>query len=53
MNEQVTTTVSINPFIPEENTISCYNVIFCSFITNPYGRVHAVSVVIIHGEDRF
>ncbi len=28
--------------------MSCFHYVICSFITNPYGRVHAVSVTIIH-----
>jgi hypothetical protein len=28
--------------------LSGYHIVICSSITNPFGRVHAISVVIIH-----
>jgi hypothetical protein len=53
MNEPVTTTISIKHFSPSENTIACFHFAFGSFITTPYGRVHAVALKIIPGADRF
>ena len=53
MNEPVTTTISIKPFSPAENTIAGFHIAFGSFITTPQGRVHAVAVKIIPAADRF
>ena len=35
-----------------EHNILCH-IVFCSFITNPYGRVQAVSVAVIHAAGRY
>ena len=52
MNEQL---YGINPIWPDSvgsgATISYYFK-FCSFNTNPYGRVHALAAVIIHAAGR-
>jgi hypothetical protein len=39
---------SLTPNLNIKNNI-LFSSIICSFITNPYGRVHAISVMIIHG----
>jgi len=53
MDEPVTTTISIKHFSPAENTIAYFHFAFGSFITTPYGRVHAVALQIIPAADRF
>ena len=52
LNEQLFTMFLILPHRPALSAIFWYHNVICSFITNPYGRVHAVLVVIIHAAGR-
>ncbi len=52
MDEQLCSAAFIKHPIPALQTILCFHYDRCSFITMHYGRVHAVSVVIIHAVGR-
>ncbi len=49
VNEQHRATVYLFYLISGLTTMSCFHYDICSFIMSPYGRVHAASMMIIHG----
>ena len=47
LNEQRQPMIFSKPYSPAVNTGIGYQIVNCSFITTPYGRVHTISVVIV------
>jgi hypothetical protein len=49
MNEQIQPPTFVIVKVLASHTVPSFHIDCCPFITNPYGRVHALTAVIIHG----